>query len=77
MATALAGYGSKLYASSDGGSNYVAVGGIKDVTFSNTLSTYETTNKDSGAVKEFIAGRREYKREHIARKGTYETRSVH
>lgn len=51
---------SMVYASA-AGSVYTAVGGVKDISFDLTGAADETTDHDSGAFKEFMAGRGELK----------------
>jgi TP901-1 family phage major tail protein len=57
----LQGYLSRLAESSDGGTTYVNVAGIQEISFGGPRGTIDITNKDSGAYKEFMAGRLEYK----------------
>jgi predicted secreted protein len=55
----VAGRVGKIAVSSDGGSTYVDVGGVKDATLNASKAMLDATTKDSGAYKEFEDGHKE------------------
>ena len=54
-----AGYSATTEISTDGGVTYTAIGGMQDMGLKSKGATLDTTTHDSGAYKEFIAGRSE------------------
>ncbi len=48
-----------LLVSDDGGSTYIRVGGLEEIDPDGNLDEVECTNKDSGKVREYLAGRRD------------------
>jgi predicted secreted protein len=61
MATqAFAAFTGKVYVSLDGGSNYTAIGEVRDATLSISQEEIEASSFDSGGWKEFIPGMKEW-----------------
>jgi predicted secreted protein len=60
MSNAFAGYMGKIYLSSDGGSTYIPIGEVNDMTLSIKADDMEATSFDSVGWKEFIPGLKEW-----------------
>jgi predicted secreted protein len=63
MSNAFGGYRGKIYLSTDGGTTYIPIGEVNDMTLSMKTDDMEATSFDSQGWKEFIPGLKEWEAE--------------